>query len=308
MPIPGPANKQKIISITGDLGSGKSTVATILQEHWGVERYYAGGFFRELALERGLTISEITNLEKYGPQFDYMVDAKFKELADTGVDFIGEGRVAWHCLPHSFKVKLNVNARIAAARIFQDKMRKAEHVDSIDQILSSIQARQKNDEYRYHKIYGINIGHEKNFDLVVDTANVPPQPVADLVERLTTHYFNEEVYEKHWIAPRSLYPSAETKVTGKGLELPADEFDHAPVLIVDMDRQYMIVDGHTRTSRAVMADVPFIPVRTIHADEIVPGHAMTGADYFQTHLNADFIHEWERAHGFKYIFVPRIEK
>jgi CMP/dCMP kinase len=304
MPVPGPASTQKIISLTGDLGSGKSTVASILEQRWGIKRYYAGGFFRELALQRGLTISEITNLEKYGPQFDYMVDAKFKELADTGADFIGEGRVAWHCLPQSFKVKLNVNAKIAADRIFQDKMRKAEHVDPSGQILETILARQKNDDYRYKEIYGIDISNEANFDLVIDTANVTPQAVADLLERLTGRYFNHEAYEKHWISPRSLYPSAEAVVNGGGLELPPDEFDNSPVIAVDIDRHYLIIDGHTRTSKAIMAGVPFIPVRTVRANEDVLGKHMTGIQFFKKHLNHDFIHGWENLHGFKFSFIP----
>jgi CMP/dCMP kinase len=305
MPLPGTKSGQKIISLTGDLGSGKSTVAAMLEQRWGVPRYYAGGFFRELALEKGVSISDITSVEKYGTQYHHLVDGKFKTLADTGVDMIGEGRMAWHCLPTSFKIKLNVCAEVAAQRIFRDKMRKAEHVDGPDQILDSIRARQSTDQQQYQQIYHVDIEDEKNFDLVIDTANVPPNEVADLIDRLTTKYFSGEHFEKHWMAPKSMYPSVMIDVSGDGLTLPVDEFDHDPITVVDIGRLYLIADGHTRTSKALIAGVPFIPVRVVGAPDIVPGRKMTGRDFYQDHLHDAAILEWANVHGFHYLVMPK---
>jgi CMP/dCMP kinase len=305
MGIPGTRPGAKLLSVTGDLGSGKSTVASELEHRWGVKRYYAGGFFREIALQRGLTISEITNLAKYGPEVDYEVDAKFKTLADSGEDAIGEGRMAWHCLPQSFKIKLNVCPEIAAQRIFRDKMRKAEHVDDPAQILASIIARQSNDTSRYKEIYGVDIQNDNNFDLVIDTGNVSPIEVADLVDRLTSKFFSGESFEKQWISPKSMYPSKQARITGQGLELPEDEFDENPITVVDINRQYLLIDGHTRTSKALMANVPFIPVHSVGAHDQVPGKNMTGLEFYRTFLNETFSREWAEVHSFTYLLMPQ---
>ena len=47
-----------IITISGNPGSGKSTVAKIVVEKLGLKRVYAGGIMRELALDRGITLEE----------------------------------------------------------------------------------------------------------------------------------------------------------------------------------------------------------------------------------------------------------
>lgn len=45
-----------IISVTGHLGSGKSTLNRGIAAHYAIKSYSAGDFFRELAQERGLTL------------------------------------------------------------------------------------------------------------------------------------------------------------------------------------------------------------------------------------------------------------
>ena len=45
------------ISITGNLGSGKSSVAKILQKK-GYEIFSTGKVFRELAMEKGVSVEE----------------------------------------------------------------------------------------------------------------------------------------------------------------------------------------------------------------------------------------------------------
>ncbi len=304
MPIPGTRPSPKMISITGDQGSGKSTVATALSKEWDVRHYYAGGVLRELALERGMTIHEITNLATMGPDIHHQVDEVFRKLAQASTDSIGEGRVAWHFLPASFKIKLTVCARLAAERIFRDKMRKAEHVDNPNDILKTIHMREAADHERYKTLYDVDIHDDHNFDLMIDTANVNPDEVTRLVMRLSTKHFSDEPTEKQWVCPRSIYPTLMPNVTEHGLELPPDEFDHAPIMVVDIGRLYFIVDGHTRTSKAVMAGVPFIPVRSIKADEIIPGKGVTGMDFYRQNLNFSAIKEWETIHGFTYPIMP----
>lgn len=305
MGIPGTRPGAKIISLTGDQGSGKSTVANELERRWGIKRYYTGAVLRDIALKRGITILEANHLADTDPTIDQEIDAIYKSLAQTTEDLIVDARMAWHFLAQSFKIKMTVCPDIAAERIHRDKARREERADSAAEILKSIRARHTSENERFRKTYGVNIQDDANYDLVIDTANVMPDDVSNLIDRLSPRFFSGEHIEQRWISPKSMYPSITVNVTDQGLELPPDEFDNVPITVVDINRLYLIVDGHTRTSKAVMAGVPFIPVRAVKADETIPGRNITGLEFYRAHLNAGAIKEWETVHGFNYILMPQ---
>lgn len=50
------------ITLTGNLGSGKSTISKIMSSKYGFEIYSTGTTIRELAAERGLTVLEMNEL------------------------------------------------------------------------------------------------------------------------------------------------------------------------------------------------------------------------------------------------------
>jgi predicted cytidylate kinase len=304
MPIPGTLTSAKIISLTGDLGSGKSTVGEMLAQKWGVRRYYAGGWLRNWGAARGLSILEASRAAAADPTIDDQIDAAFRDMAQSNEDAIAEGRVAWHFLPQSFKIKLTVCPQLAAERIYRDKKRSSENVDTPDQIIDSIRARKENEVTRYKKIYGIDMENDANYNLIIDTSSVTPDDVVTLIDRLSPMFFSGQHIEGHWISPRSLYPSIMPRITESGLELPDDEFDHTPITVIDLNRLYLIVDGHTRTSKAVMAGVPFIPVRCIGALDMVPGRTITGLEFYRRYLDFEAIQEWAKVHGFNYLLMP----
>ncbi len=212
--------------------------------------------------------------------------------------------MAWHFLPQSFKIKLTVCPELAAERIYRDKKRNNERVDTPDVIIRDISARKENELERYRAKYGVDLENDANYNLIIDTSSVTADDVVTLIDRLSPQFFSGEHIEGHWISPRSLYPSVMPRVTDSGLELPDDEFDHTPITVIDLNRLYLVIDGHTRTSKAVMAGVPFIPVRCIRALDMVPGREMTGLEFYRHHLDFKAIQEWARVHGFTYLLMP----
>ena len=50
--------RKDVISITGDLASGQSTVSKMLAEDLGFFLYRNGTYFRELAIKSGMSVTE----------------------------------------------------------------------------------------------------------------------------------------------------------------------------------------------------------------------------------------------------------
>ncbi len=171
-----------IISISGDPGSGKSTIAKRLAEKLGWQRYYIGKLRREAAKQRGMTLAEYNKYGESHPETDKEVDEFQKKLGQEKDNFIIEGRTSWYFIPHSVKLYFKVDPLEGARRVFAELQKKnerneGENLNSIEDVLKSHQERQKSDDKRYRKYYNINCFDEKNFDFVIDTTNLTPDEV-----------------------------------------------------------------------------------------------------------------------------------
>jgi len=172
-----------IISITGPPGSGKSTVAKILAQRLGYNHYDVGKLRREAARRRGMTLEEYNRLGEADPSTDVEVDQFQEELGRKEDDFIIEGRMAHYFIPHSFKVYLDVTPEEGARRVYEDLKKRAgernERVFStVEETLRNLEARERSDQERYRKYYGVDHRDTSRFDLVIDTTHVSPEEVA----------------------------------------------------------------------------------------------------------------------------------
>ena len=68
------------ISLTGDLGSGKSTVCKIISEKIGAEIISIGSIQRAMAKEMGMTTYEFNSYMESHPEYDKILDDKLRIL------------------------------------------------------------------------------------------------------------------------------------------------------------------------------------------------------------------------------------
>lgn len=173
------------ISITGRLGSGKSTVARIIAANSGFEIYSTGTIIREMASEMGITALEMNELMKKDSSYDLKLDATVTRVSEERAadKLLFDSRMAWHFAVKSFKVYLYVDVAVAARRVLRDNRGSVETYRDLDDAISQLTDRMNSENVRYKQLYSVDNFDFSNYDLVIDTEKRSPEDVADIIMR-----------------------------------------------------------------------------------------------------------------------------
>lgn len=167
-----------IITLNGDHGSGKSTIAKKLAEELGYERVYMGQIFRDLAEQKGVTLVNYLKMGETDPSIDREADERMVELSRKNKNLVIESRTAWHFIPESLKIYLKVDEEVGAERMFKhlqgesNRSNEDNNINSVDDIVESSRRRKATDNKRYQMYYNIDVYDPKNYDLVFDTTKL----------------------------------------------------------------------------------------------------------------------------------------
>lgn len=171
-----------IITISGALGSGKSTLMKMLAERLGFETYSTGKAQRAIAQRYGVSTLELNHMADSNPAIDQEIDGVFKTLVDTGKNYVVDSRLAFFFIPSSFKVKLNVSISEAARRVFNDTERTSEvSYQNVLEAEKTLIQRRISEVNRFEKIYDVNIDDDTHFDLVIDTTDKTPEAICQMI-------------------------------------------------------------------------------------------------------------------------------
>ena len=174
------------ITITGILGSGKSTVAKKLAELYGFEIFSTGAILRAAAAERGMDLldlnKELNSKLDSDRSMDDLIDNTTIRVASERKDdkLIFDSRMAWHFVPGAFKVFVTVDPRVAAERVIKDP-RPGEPAEDVDELCAELVERSRVEQARFQYLYGVDYYDYKNFDLVVDSSARTPDEVTAIV-------------------------------------------------------------------------------------------------------------------------------
>ena len=174
------------ITITGILGSGKSTVAKKLAELYGFEIFSTGAILRAAAAERGMDLldlnKELNSKLDSDRSMDDLIDNTTIRVASERKDdkLIFDSRMAWHFVPGAFKVFVTVDPRVAAERVIKDP-RPGEPAEDVDELCAELVERSRVEQARFQYLYGVDYYDYKNFDLVVDSSARTPDDVTAIV-------------------------------------------------------------------------------------------------------------------------------
>jgi len=176
-------SKKHIISLSGDLASGKGTVSNILTADLNYGIYRNGEYFRKLAKEMGMDVTSFNVYVKEHPEIDRQIENSAAEYAKQNDNFVIDARLGWYAVPESFKVYLKVDLDVSAQRAFYDEKRKStEKFNTVEEQKQDIIRRYNYENERYWNLYQIRKNDMSNYDLVVDTTEKTPEEVAKIIE------------------------------------------------------------------------------------------------------------------------------
>ena len=192
-----------LISITGKLGSGKSTICGILKERYGFEIFSTGTINREFARSLGITTLELNERLKEDPSLDKEIDGTVTRLSIEKKDekLIFDSIMAWHFAKDTFKIFLTIDPMEAANRVMKNQRGAEEHYDSVEDACEGLVKRGNVERERFIQIYGVDYFDHGNYDLIVDTTTRTPEEIVGIIVE------NYEIYcadRKSYASPKEI--------------------------------------------------------------------------------------------------------
>ncbi len=161
-----------VIRVSGNPGSGKTTLCKRLADYLRYGYSYTGGIFREFAKERGLSIEEFYKQVSSNPELEKSIDARQEKLMNERDNLIVEGRMApfLSCAFKTINVKIAVSPGEGARR---QLLRKENKNKALSEMIILSEERMNQERERYRALYGIDdYLADERFDIILDTTEL----------------------------------------------------------------------------------------------------------------------------------------
>lgn len=245
------------ISITGNLGSGKSSICKILKEK-GYDIISAGSIFRELAIEHNMSVEDFNqkvneDIKKGDRSVDDMIDQRTTRIDSERDNVVFDSRLAWNFAPRSFKVFVMVDIEEAARRVCHDVGRSdSETYESVEMCRDGLANRQELEKQRFKELYSIDYFDMGNYNLIVETTNVSPEVTAAEILRRFEQYQQGLFQRMVELNPVSVFPTRRME------EIEEDTAEQ--LTIGQAGGVWFVCEGHQRLLNACRAEEPLVEV------------------------------------------------
>jgi predicted cytidylate kinase len=292
------------ITLSGDLGSGKSSVACALGERRALTVFSTGQIQRQIASEMGSSTLETNLLAESDATIDARIDQRTVELGSSREPIVFDSRLAWHFVPGAFKVHLVVDPARAAERI-ESRSYPEENYLSRSDAARFAEERLLSERRRFMASYNVDIARLRNYDLVIDTTGVTVQEVVDCIE-IGLEERAEGTGPVLRIGPQRIMPTERLEMRiAEDMRAHPDEVVGMVGLVYSRPFFYCLSSSdHLVVSRGVRSAAPLLAGTLLfEEDELLP-IGVSAARYFQMECRPSTVYTWEDVHQFRFVSYP----
>ncbi|HYM70502.1 MAG TPA: cytidylate kinase family protein [bacterium] len=152
-----------IVTVSGEIGAGKSTVARALARALGLRYLSTGEVFREEARKRGVTLAELGRLAEQDSSIDRTIDEMQVQAARAG-DILVDSRLSGWLIGGDLRIWLRAPLAVRAARVA------ARDGTDVARAARDVQTREACEHHRYRQTYQLDLTDLTRYHVIVDTA------------------------------------------------------------------------------------------------------------------------------------------
>ncbi|WP_276260406.1 (d)CMP kinase [Haloglomus litoreum] len=175
-----------LITVSGPPGSGASSTSQALAEALGVQRVDGGEVFRELAEERGMSLTQFSAKADEDPEIDQLIDRRLQRVAEvwgaSNKGFVLESRLAGWLAGNRADLRIWLNA---PEEVRVDRTADREEMES------EMRVREVQEVGRFERTYGVDVTDTSFYDLSVNTARWSRESVVAIIMQAVQEYAYE---------------------------------------------------------------------------------------------------------------------
>ena len=175
------------ILLSGLSGTGSTTAAKRIAADFHLRYVYGGQIFRNLAVERGITLEELAESLERDQETEKEIDRRLIEAAMAD-DVLVESRTIGWLFPReqsAFRIWLTCD--------LEERLRRVQGRENHPRSAENLLRREASDNRRYEMLYGIEPDDFSPFDLVIDTTTLSVDEVVGGVESFVRERAQREV-------------------------------------------------------------------------------------------------------------------
>lgn len=172
------------ITISGPIGSGKSTVGRRLAERLNFNFFSGGTFFRELAKKHNMSLEDFNVYAEEHPEIDKQQDQLILDFLKDHDNVVVESRLSgWLCHKNgvdAFKIFIGASREERIRRV------SGRESSSYENTARDLIRREESEIKRYKELYGIDYKITDIYDYVIDTDNISAEDVVlDIYDKVS---------------------------------------------------------------------------------------------------------------------------
>ena len=176
-----------VVTFSGLHGAGKSVYAKDIASEFDLRYVSAGELFRQIARDRDLTITELTDIAARDSLIDKEMDERTRREVDKG-SVVLDGQLTGWFAEKSADIKIFLKARldIRVARLaLRDGL-------SPEDARKELHHREIAERKRYKTLYGIDIGDLSIYEVILDTSFLGLESTKKVLRTIIREYILAE--------------------------------------------------------------------------------------------------------------------